>query len=428
MLKILKLTFLLLMYSCSSPDNHFVSIEKSIQYNVEFDDKNKILEINIDIADGYALLENEFSLTINNDKVTDFKVESSQPISNGDDFFGVATNLYKGHVKLVYPYSSDKIYEMSLSLQTSFQQQVFFDLPRIILFDRGVINNFESINKTTIKQKNTLDFSYTFDSKNEQIIIQWQGDKNEKIFLNDFSFGFNGLPVPKQVIDFKGANSIGPNYINADKELAYFEEKMTTTIPVYKTKLGDLFVTYSYCPKGLECNVLINNKFVCLSNKKCIDKKFNVFMLKFEMGSSSDLELKEYNQTRDLLFKEHLSQIKNDEIEKNKWINYLNIDFDTYIKGNRVFLAVDAQWSIDSQVNKKIAMTESFYKLSKSENVKLVAADHTYFYANTQNLLERYNRTEVPLYILFIPGYEPYIFPNKLGENTLIDMMLKIPN
>lgn len=87
-----------------------------------------------------------------------------------------------------------------------------------------------------------------------------------------------------------------------------------------------------------------------------------------------------------------------------------------------VFINLTADWCITCLVNERIAFTESFYQSLSENNIVYLKGDWTNSDPKITQLLNQFNRSGVPLYLMYPNGEgSPEILPQILTKTTLLD-------
>jgi len=92
-----------------------------------------------------------------------------------------------------------------------------------------------------------------------------------------------------------------------------------------------------------------------------------------------------------------------------------------------VFINLSADWCITCLVNERIAMGKNFYNALEANNIVYLKGDWTNKDPEITQILNQYNRTGVPLYLLFPKGPgDAQILPQLLTSDSLIDYLNSI--
>ncbi|OQX30100.1 MAG: hypothetical protein B0D92_00240 [Spirochaeta sp. LUC14_002_19_P3] len=89
--------------------------------------------------------------------------------------------------------------------------------------------------------------------------------------------------------------------------------------------------------------------------------------------------------------------------------------------GETVFLEFTADWCTTCKVNQRVLKSSTIRNLIASNNIVHIKADLTAYDETLTRWLARFGRAGVPLYVLFRPGEEPYIFPELITVNMLVE-------
>ncbi|MGB1159426.1 MAG: protein-disulfide reductase DsbD family protein [Porticoccaceae bacterium] len=86
-----------------------------------------------------------------------------------------------------------------------------------------------------------------------------------------------------------------------------------------------------------------------------------------------------------------------------------------------VFINLTADWCITCLVNERVAFGDAFYQSLKDNDITYLKGDWTHSDPEITKLLNQYNRSGVPLYLVFPSGPgQPEILPQILLESTLL--------
>lgn len=89
-------------------------------------------------------------------------------------------------------------------------------------------------------------------------------------------------------------------------------------------------------------------------------------------------------------------------------------------QGNPVFVDVTASWCLTCQVNEKTVLNRTDIKaLFKDKNISVLVADWTKKDAEITRYLATFNRSGVPVYILYLPGQSPQVLPSILTPEII---------
>ena len=93
-------------------------------------------------------------------------------------------------------------------------------------------------------------------------------------------------------------------------------------------------------------------------------------------------------------------------------------------KNQLVFLNFTADWCITCKVNERVALnSEEVLSIMEQKNIKYLEADWTRKDADIARKLEEYDRTGVPLYLLFPSDGDPIVLPEILTKDILLDYL-----
>jgi len=94
--------------------------------------------------------------------------------------------------------------------------------------------------------------------------------------------------------------------------------------------------------------------------------------------------------------------------------------------GKPVFLNVTADWCITCLTNEKVALSSDAVKNAFAQNgIAYLKADWTHYDAGITELLARFGRNGIPLYV-FYPAdknAEPIVLPQLLRPSTVVDVV-----
>lgn len=89
-----------------------------------------------------------------------------------------------------------------------------------------------------------------------------------------------------------------------------------------------------------------------------------------------------------------------------------------------VFINLTADWCITCLVNERVAFGDGFYQSLEDKNITYLKGDWTHSDPEITKLLNQYNRSGVPLYLVFPSGPgQPEILPQILLESTLLEAL-----
>ncbi|MEH6469490.1 MAG: thioredoxin family protein, partial [Porticoccus sp.] len=92
-------------------------------------------------------------------------------------------------------------------------------------------------------------------------------------------------------------------------------------------------------------------------------------------------------------------------------------------KGEPVFVNMTADWCITCLANEKLALSsDRFLTMLQQEEITYLKGDWTNYNPEITRLLNRHNRSGVPLYLFYPKGTgNPRILPQLLTENIVIE-------
>jgi thiol:disulfide interchange protein DsbD len=89
-----------------------------------------------------------------------------------------------------------------------------------------------------------------------------------------------------------------------------------------------------------------------------------------------------------------------------------------------VFINLTADWCITCLVNERVAFGDGFYQSLEDKDITYLKGDWTHSDPGITKLLNQYNRSGVPLYLVFPSGPgQPEILPQILLESTLLEAL-----
>ncbi len=95
--------------------------------------------------------------------------------------------------------------------------------------------------------------------------------------------------------------------------------------------------------------------------------------------------------------------------------------------GQPVFINLTADWCITCLANERVAFTENFYQALADHNIVYLKGDWTNNDPKITELLNRFQRSGVPLYLLYPKGDgQPEVLPQILLENIVLEAIEKI--
>lgn len=94
-----------------------------------------------------------------------------------------------------------------------------------------------------------------------------------------------------------------------------------------------------------------------------------------------------------------------------------------------VFVNLTAAWCITCLVNEKTSLSAAAVKAALAERgITYLKGDWTNRDATITRMLERFGRSGVPLYLLYVPGRaEPVVLPQVLTEGLVLDALAQVP-
>lgn len=109
--------------------------------------------------------------------------------------------------------------------------------------------------------------------------------------------------------------------------------------------------------------------------------------------------------------------------QNHQWEPYTEQRLASLRKQNKpVFINLTADWCITCLVNERIAFSESFYQSLADNNIVYLKGDWTNNDPKITQLLNQFNRSGVPLYLMYPNGEgSPEILPQILTKTTLLD-------
>lgn len=98
-------------------------------------------------------------------------------------------------------------------------------------------------------------------------------------------------------------------------------------------------------------------------------------------------------------------------------------------EGRPVFVNLTAAWCITCLVNERVALSTDPVKAAfAARGVAYLKGDWTNRDAEITAVLQRFGRSGVPLYVLYVPGKEPQILPQILTPGLVLDTINAIPS
>jgi thiol:disulfide interchange protein DsbD len=95
--------------------------------------------------------------------------------------------------------------------------------------------------------------------------------------------------------------------------------------------------------------------------------------------------------------------------------------------GQPVFINLTADWCITCLANERVAFTENFYQALADHNIVYLKGDWTNNDPEITELLNKFQRSGVPLYLLYPKGDgQPEVLPQILLENVVLQAIEKI--
>jgi thiol:disulfide interchange protein DsbD len=92
--------------------------------------------------------------------------------------------------------------------------------------------------------------------------------------------------------------------------------------------------------------------------------------------------------------------------------------------GQPIFVNLTADWCITCLANERVAFTERFYKLLQDNKIVYLKGDWTNNDPEITKLLNQFQRSGVPLYLVYPAGNEsPEVLPQILLESTVIEAL-----
>ena len=88
--------------------------------------------------------------------------------------------------------------------------------------------------------------------------------------------------------------------------------------------------------------------------------------------------------------------------------------------GEAIFLEFTAQWCTTCKVNQRVLEDDEVQTLMAAKNIIHIKGDLTSYDETLTRWLAKFDRAGVPLYVLYRPGEEPYIFPELISVRLLV--------
>ncbi len=109
------------------------------------------------------------------------------------------------------------------------------------------------------------------------------------------------------------------------------------------------------------------------------------------------------------------------------WINYSPKQLDEFQKaGIPVFVDFTAKWCLICQTNHISLTTPEVDRQFTESGIVRMKADWTKKDPAIGEALRKFGRNGVPLYVLYVPGAEPYVFPQILTPETILEQIRDI--
>ena len=97
-------------------------------------------------------------------------------------------------------------------------------------------------------------------------------------------------------------------------------------------------------------------------------------------------------------------------------------------QGKPVFLNATADWCITCKANEKLVFTDAMLEDMKNRQIHLLKADWTNYDPEITQLLEKYRRGGVPLYVLYPPSGKEHVLPQILTRGGFKESLEMIVN
>jgi len=111
------------------------------------------------------------------------------------------------------------------------------------------------------------------------------------------------------------------------------------------------------------------------------------------------------------------------------WVDFKSVNVEKLAKQGPVFVDATAEWCITCKANESLSMHgDAFYDLAEQKGVTLVKADFTTSDSEILSFLRSHDRVSVPLYVMYVPGEEPYYLPQAHTADTVTNEFNKLPD
>ena len=107
------------------------------------------------------------------------------------------------------------------------------------------------------------------------------------------------------------------------------------------------------------------------------------------------------------------------------WVPFSQASLDeAKAAGKPVFIDFTADWCITCKVNEHVALnTQAVHQAFSDNQVVWMQGDWTRADPAITELLNRYGRSGVPLYLLYVKGAEPKVLPQILTPSLVVDAL-----
>ena len=114
--------------------------------------------------------------------------------------------------------------------------------------------------------------------------------------------------------------------------------------------------------------------------------------------------------------------------DSDRWLDFMVVDLQGLKASGPVFIDFTAAWCVSCQVNKRVALEQpEVLQAFDQAGVTLVRADWTDYNPKIADFLAKFNRSGVPLYLLYPAGAEdPIILPELLTPSLVKNYLKKL--
>ena len=123
-----------------------------------------------------------------------------------------------------------------------------------------------------------------------------------------------------------------------------------------------------------------------------------------------------------------LAGLSRNNASKNLIVEFEETDFQNRMEsGESIFLEYSAEWCTICKLNQRVFNNREVKKLMAEKNIVHIKADLTSYNEVLLRRLAEFGKAGVPLYVLYIQGMEPYVFPSLITVNHLTEKFAVIP-